>query len=269
MKAVILAGGFGTRIAEESDLKPKPMVEIGGHPLLWHIMKLYHHHNIREFIICLGYKGHIIKDFFMNYHLYTSDLKINLASSKHQILSNRGEDWEITLIDTGLATMTGGRIKRILPYLQNETFCLTYGDGVSDVNITDTIAFHKKHQKLATVVAVQPQGRFGVLNFDDTRSTNVTTFEEKPNHQMGWINGGFFVLEPGVMDYIPSDETVWEKQPLMELAKNNELVAYQHTGYWQPCDTLRDKRELEKLWQSAKAPWAIWNGVQHESASQL
>jgi len=256
MKAVILAGGLGTRIAEESDTKPKPMVEVGGKPLLWHIMKTYAHHGINDFVICLGYKGYVIKEFFFNYYRHMSDMTIDLKTGEHQILNSQAEEWRITLIDTGSETMTGGRLKRVAPYLGNETFCMTYGDGLSNINITAELEFHRKHGKLATVAAVQPPGRFGVLNINT--SNKVSSFEEKPSDEIGWINGGFFVLEPGVIPYIEGDETSWERAPLSNLAKDGQLCAYHHSGFWQPCDTLRDKRELEALWAAGKAPWRIW-----------
>lgn len=257
MKAVILAGGLGTRIAEESDTKPKPMVEIGGKPLLWHIMKTYSHHGINDFVICLGYKGYIIKEFFFNYYRHMSDMRIDLSSGEHQILSSQSEDWKITLIDTGPETMTGGRLKRVADYLGDETFCLTYGDGLSNIDITSELAFHRSHGKLATVAAVQPPGRFGILNIDDKH--NVSSFEEKPSDEIGWINGGFFILEPSVIDYIEGDSISFEREPLTSLAKNGELAAYEHTGFWQPCDTLRDKRELESLWIQPNPPWKAWD----------
>jgi len=256
MKAVILAGGLGTRIAEESDSKPKPMVEVGGRPLLWHIMKIYAHHGINDFVICLGYKGYVIKEFFFNYYRHMSDMRIDLRTGDHQILSNHAEDWRITLVDTGAETMTGGRLKRAAEHLDDETFCLTYGDGLSNVDIGAELAFHRRHGKLATVLAVQPPGRFGVLNLDT--SQNVSSFVEKPKDEIGWINGGFFVLEPAVIDYVEDDATSWEKAPLMNLASDGQLAGFQHSGFWQPCDTLRDKRELEALWHSGKAPWHVW-----------
>ena len=256
MKAVILAGGLGTRIAEESDQKPKPMVEIGGRPLLWHIMKIFSCHGINEFIICLGYKGYVIKEFFFNYHRHTTDFEINLKTGDCRFFNSQAESWKITLVDSGGATMTGGRLKRVAPYIGNDTFCLTYGDGVSDVDISAELSFHRNHGKLASVVAVQPPGRFGVLHIDDQNL--VRTFAEKPSDEIGRINGGFFVLESKVIDYIEDDLTSWEQAPLMNLAKDGELMAYQHNGFWQPCDTLRDKRELEKLWDSGRAPWKIW-----------
>lgn len=253
MKAVILAGGLGTRIAEESDSKPKPMVEVGGRPLLWHIMKSYSQHGVNEFIICLGYKGYVIKEFFFNYYRHTSDLEINLKTGDHQILNSQSEDWKVTLVDTGTETMTGGRLKRVARYLGDETFFLTYGDGLSDIDITAELAFHRANKKLATVGAVQPPGRFGILNMD--ANGHVSSFEEKPSDEIGWINGGFFVLEPKVIDYIEGDSTSWEREPLRKLAQDGQLAAFQHTGFWQPCDTLRDKRELESLWDGGKAPW--------------
>ncbi|MCE0723354.1 glucose-1-phosphate cytidylyltransferase [Legionella resiliens] len=256
MKAVILAGGLGTRIAEESDLKPKPMVEIGGRPLLWHIMKTYAHHGINDFIICLGYKGYLIKEFFFNYYRHMSNMSIDLRTGEYQVLDNRSENWRITLIDTGSETMTGGRLKRAAPYLDNETFCLTYGDGLADIDITKTLAFHRQQGKLATVTAVQPPGRFGVLNLDSRN--RVLSFEEKPSDEIGWINGGFFVLEPQVIEYIQDDTISWEREPLTNLARDGHLAAYIHNGFWQPCDTLRDKRMLEQLWNQGNAPWQLW-----------
>ena len=256
MKAVILAGGLGTRISEESDTKPKPMVEIGGKPLLWHIMKTYSRHGINDFVICLGYKGYVIKEFFFNYHRHMSDMVIDLKSGEHTILASQSEDWRITLIDTGPETMTGGRLKRVAPYLGDETFCMTYGDGLSDIDISAELAFHRQHGKLATVAAVQPPGRFGVLNI--AQDAGVTSFDEKPQGEIGWINGGFFVLEPQVIDYIRDDATSWERAPLSNLARDGQLAAFQHRGFWQPCDTLRDKRALEALWATGQAPWKSW-----------
>ena len=255
MKLVILAGGHGTRISEESETKPKPMVEVGGKPLLWHIMKWYSFHGINDFIICLGDKGYVIKEFFFNYYRHMSDLRIDLKTGDHQILNNQAEDWRVTLVDTGKETMTGGRLKRAAQYLENETFCMTYGDGLSDIDITSEISFHRRHGKLATVAAVQPSGRFGVLKIND--KNHVTRFEEKPSHEIGWINGGFFILEPEVLTYVKGDETSWEAEPLSRLAQDGQLAAFQHTGYWQPCDTLRDKRELEAIWATGNAPWRI------------
>lgn len=255
MKAVILAGGLGTRIAEESDTKPKPMVEIGGKPLLWHIMRSYANHGIKDFVICLGYKGYVIKEFFLNYYSHMSDMRIDLATGDHQILNSQAEDWRITLVDTGAETMTGGRLKRVAQYLNNETFCLTYGDGLSDIDISAEVEFHRQHGKLATVAAVQPPGRFGVLNINAENS--VFSFDEKPMDEIGWINGGFFVLEPEALKYIEGDSVSWEREPLTNLAKDGNLRAFHHTGFWQPCDTLRDKRELEALWATNNAPWRI------------
>ncbi|HHT0592294.1 TPA: glucose-1-phosphate cytidylyltransferase [Legionella anisa] len=256
MKAIILAGGLGTRIAEESDLKPKPMVEIGGRPLLWHIMKTYAHHGVNDFIICLGYKGYLIKEFFFNYYRHMSNMSIDLQTGEYQVLDNRSENWRITLIDTGSETMTGGRLKRVAPYLDNETFCLTYGDGLADIDITKSLVFHRQQGKLATVTAVQPPGRFGVLNLNSRNQ--VLSFEEKPSDEIGWINGGFFVLEPQVIEYIQDDTVSWEREPLTNLARDGHLAAYIHNGFWQPCDTLRDKRMLEQLWNQGNAPWQLW-----------
>jgi glucose-1-phosphate cytidylyltransferase len=253
MKAVILAGGLGTRMSEETDTKPKPMVEVGGLPLIWHIMKSYSQHGIREFVVCLGYKGYVIKEYFFNYYRHTSNLEIDLRDGSAKVLSSRSEDWKITLVDTGPDTMTGGRLKRVTPYLGNETFCMTYGDGLSDIDITKEIAFHRSHGKLATVAAVQPPGRFGVLEIAD--GGLVSAFREKPADEIGWINGGYFVLEPSVIDYIAGDATSWEQEPLFDLARDGQLSAFEHPGFWKPCDTLRDKREMEALWESGKAPW--------------
>ena len=257
MKAVILAGGLGTRISEESDNKPKPMVEIGGKPLLWHIMKTYSHHGIREFIICLDYKGYVIKEFFFNYYRHMANFEVDLATGDHKIFDSKSEDWIVTLVDTGATTMTGGRIKQVAPYLNDGVFCLTYGDGLADIDITSEIDFHRRHGKLATVAAVQPPGRFGVLNLAEYNV--VSSFEEKPSNEIGWINGGFFVLDPKVIQYISGDEVSWEEEPLRNIARDGELVAYIHRGFWQPCDTLRDKRQLEQLWLSEQARWAVWN----------
>jgi glucose-1-phosphate cytidylyltransferase len=257
MKAVILAGGLGTRIAEESDSKPKPMVEIGERPLLWHIMKSYSQHGICEFVICLGYKGYMIKEYFLNYYRHTSDLRLQLGTGREEILNSQSEDWSVILADTGAETLTGGRVKRVAQYLDNGPFCLTYGDGLSDIDISAEIAYHKRHGRLATIAAVRPPGRFGVLSL---RSDNVVeTFSEKPADEVGWINGGFFVLERQTVDYIEDDSTSWEQAPLRNLARDGQLVAYPHVGFWQPCDTLRDKRLLETLWHTGRAPWVTWN----------
>lgn len=255
MKVVILAGGFGTRLSEETDIKPKPMVEIGGKPILWHIMKIYSSYGFNDFIICLGYKGYIIKEFFANYFLHTSDVTIDLKDNKIEVHSVKAEPWKVTLVDTGLNTMTGGRIKRIKPFVENQTFMLTYGDGVGNIDIKKLLEFHKSHGKYATLTAVQPSGRFSALHLEGDK---VKEFEEKPKGDGAWVNGGFFVLEPQIFDYIEGDETIWEKEPLENLAKDGQLMAYKHTGFWKPMDTLRDKRELELLWQSGNPPWKIW-----------
>ncbi len=255
MKVVILAGGFGTRISEESHLKPKPMIEIGDKPILWHIMKIYSHFGFNEFIICLGYKGYIIKEYFANYFLHTSDVTFNIKDNKIEVHEKYAEPWTITLIDTGEETMTGGRLKRVQKYVGDDTFCFTYGDGLSDVNIDDLVKFHKKQGTWSTVTAVQPPGRFGALNINDNK---INSFEEKPRGDCNWINGGFFVLEPQVFDLIDDDNTIWERQPLEELAVKGQLSAFQHSGFWQCMDTLRDKQNLENLWDSEKAPWKVW-----------
>jgi glucose-1-phosphate cytidylyltransferase len=257
MKAVILAGGYGTRLSEETTIKPKPMVEIGGRPILWHIMKIYSFHGIREFVICCGYKGHMIKEYFSNYFLHVSDITFNLQKNQMDIHCTEAEPWTVTLVDTGENTMTGGRLKRVRGYIGNETFCFTYGDGVSDVNITELIKFHKKKKTLATLTAVQPVGRFGALSFDKTFE-KIKSFKEKPKGDGAWINGGFFVLEPSAIDYIEDDSTIWEETPMQNLAHDGMLAAYIHNGFWQPMDTLRDKMYLEKLWNSGKAPWKVW-----------
>jgi len=256
MKAVILAGGYGTRISEETHLRPKPMIEIGGRPILWHIMKIYSFYGIHEFVICLGYKGYMIKEYFANYFLHQSDLTFNMFENKIKIHNNYCEPWLVTLVDTGENTMTGGRIKKVENYVGRETFCLTYGDGVSDVNIKDLIAFHRKQGTAATLTAVQPPGRFGAL---DIKENLIVRFQEKPKGDSSWINGGFFVLEPHVFDHIEGDDTVWEKKPLERLAEAGHLAAYRHEGFWQSLDTLRDKNLLEELWNSGKAPWKVWS----------
>jgi len=257
MKVVILAGGLGTRLSEETDLKPKPMVEIGGKPILWHIMKVYSHYGFNDFIVCLGYKGYVIKEYFANYFLHQTDVTIDLKYDKREIHECKAEPWKITLIDTGLNTMTGGRIKKIRKFVGEETFMLTYGDGVSDVNISDLLAFHRKHKKLATLTSIQPSGKFGALGLDD--NDNVLHFQEKPKGDSAWINGGFFVLEPAVFDYIPDgDEAVWERQPLETLANESQLVAYKHKKFWKCMDTLRDRIELEQLWNTGTPPWKVW-----------
>ena len=255
MKAVILAGGFGTRISEESHLKPKPMIEIGGKPILWHIMKSYSHYGINEFIICLGYKGYIIKEYFANYFLHASDVTFDLKENGIIVHKQNTEPWKVTLVDTGEYTMTGGRLKRVQEYVGNETFCFTYGDGVSDVDIGGLIKFHRSHQKLATVTAINPPGRYGSM---DISNQEVKTFQEKPVGDKAWINAGFFVLEPAVFDYIEGDQTSWELRSLQGIVEQNELRAFQHTGFWLGMDTLRDKNHLEELWATGKAPWQVW-----------
>lgn len=259
MKAVILAGGYGTRISEESGVRPKPMVEIGGKPILWHIMKIYSYHGINEFIICLGYKGHLIKEYFSTYYLRSSDVTFDMKNNSMEVHHNHAEEWKVTLVHTGFDSMTGGRLKRVKDYIGNDTFCLTYGDGVSDVHIAESIAFHKSQKlqgTLATLTAVQQAGRFGVFNMP-AEDSKIKHFQEKPDTggEMPWINGGFFVLEPEVIDYIQDDKTVFERGPLERLAAEGKLSAFRHTGFWQPMDTLRDKHLLEDLWQSGKAPW--------------
>lgn len=257
MKAVILAGGFGTRISEESSIKPKPMVEIGGQPILWHIMKIYSAHGINEFIICCGYKSHVVKQYFLNYHLQRADLTFHLGNNSVEVHNSSAEPWRVTLVETGDKSMTGGRLKRVKDYIGDETFCFTYGDGVSNVNITELIAFHKEQGVLATLTAVQPPGRFGAFQLMH-HETKIASFKEKPDGDGAWVNSGFFVLEPGVMDYIDGDATTWEKEPMELLANHRQLNAFRHTGFWQPMDTLRDKHVLEDLWQSGNAPWKVW-----------
>lgn len=255
MKAVILAGGLGTRISEETSVKPKPMVEVGGKPILWHIMKIYSAHGVNEFIICLGYKSYVIKEYFANYFLHMSNVTFDMAKNKMEVHHNNAEPWRVTLVDTGDDTMTGGRIKRLRPYLGEEDFCCTYGDGVGDVDISKLLAFHKEKGCLATLTATQPPGRFGALVLSEGK---VSRFQEKPQGDGAWINGGFFVLSPKVLDYIDGDGTAWEKEPMDRLAREGQLSAYLHHGFWQPMDTLRDKSHLEELWASGKAPWKVW-----------
>ena len=256
MKAVILAGGLGTRIVEETTSRPKPMVEIGGKPILWHIMKMYSAHGVNDFVICCGYKGYMIKEYFANYFLHMSDVSFDMSNNNSmQILQQYAEPWKITLIDTGENTMTGGRLKRVSQHLDGEDFCFTYGDGVGDVNLTKLIAFHKAHGRQATVTAVQPPGRFGALEMD---GTSVRSFIEKPQGDGMYINGGFFVLSPKVIDLIEDDNTFWERKPLEILAHTSQLQAYTHNGFWQPMDTLRDKQHLEELWAAGNAPWKMW-----------
>jgi glucose-1-phosphate cytidylyltransferase len=255
MKAVILAGGLGTRLSEETVVKPKPMVTIGGKPILWHIMRCYSHHGINEFVICCGYRGYVIKEYFANYFLHTSDVTFDMKNNSMEVHSRHAEPWKVTVVDTGDETMTGGRIKRVTPYISGEeAFCLTYGDGLSDVDIGASVAFHKEHGRLATLTSTQPPGRFGALVLD---GSSVSSFQEKPQGDGAWINGGFFVLSPKVLDYIEGDETIWERAPLERLAADDQLRAFFHTGFWQPMDTLRDKVQLEELWQSGTAPWKV------------
>lgn len=257
MKAVILAGGLGTRISEETHLKPKPMIEIGGKPVLWHIMKTYSHHGINDFVICCGYKGYVIKEYFANYFLHMSDVTFDMSKNSMEVHQRSAEPWRVTLVDTGEDTLTGGRLKRVADYVKDEElFCFTYGDGVSNVNITELIAFHKAQHVKATLTAVLPPGRFGRL---DIQGNKVNSFREKPQGDGATINGGFFVLSPTVIDYITDDKTTWEREPLERLAQEGDLAAFQHHGFWQPMDTLRDKVQLEELWQSGDAPWKVWS----------
>lgn len=256
MKAVILAGGLGTRLNEETALRPKPMVEIGGRPILWHILKIYSQHGINDFVICLGYKGYMIKEFFANYFLHTANVTFHMQENRMEVHENTTEPWRVTLVDTGDTTMTGGRLKRIAPYVAGEdSFCMTYGDGVANVDITALIAFHKKHGKLGTLTAVQPGQRFGVL---EREGDTVTAFREKSEADGAWINGGYFVLSPSVLDRIEGDATVWEREPMEGLAAEGNIKAFEHKGFWQPMDTLRDKQQLEALWAGGKAPWKTW-----------
>ncbi len=256
MKAVILAGGLGTRLAEETTVKPKPMVEIGGRPVLWHIMKSYSAHGIHDFVICLGYKGYVIKEYFANYFLHMSDVTFDLVNNQMEVCQRHCEPWRVTLVDTGEHTQTGGRLKRVAKYLEpGKPFCFTYGDGLSDVDVGKLIKFHKAQKRMATITAVQPPGRFGALDIEDKR---ITRFEEKPQGDGHWINGGFFVLQPEVIEYISGDQTIWEREPIEQLARDGQLSAYTHQGFWQPMDTLRDKIKLEELWQSEQAPWKVW-----------
>lgn len=255
MKAVILAGGLGTRISEETLLKPKPMIELGGKPILWHIMKMYSAHGVHDFIICLGYKGYLIKEYFANYFLHMSDVTFDMEHNRQEVHQKYVEPWRVTLVDTGEHTMTGGRLKRVQHYLEDQDFCFTYGDGVSDVNITKLIEHHRASQVIATVTAVKPMGRFGAM---DLAGNVVKTFQEKPKGDGAWINGGFFVLSPKVFDYLQDDSTIWEQEPMDQLCQDNQMSAFMHEGFWQPMDTLREKNILEALWQSNEAPWKIW-----------
>lgn len=255
MKAVVLAGGYGTRISEETTARPKPMVEIGGKPILWHILKIFSTYGINDFVICCGYKGYAIKEYFANYVLHMGDVTIDMARAHLQIHHQRAEPWKVTLVDTGLDTMTGGRLRRVREFLDNETFCMTYGDGVADIDIARLVAWHAAHKKYATVTAVQPPGRFGALSF---AGDAVAAVEEKPKGDGGWINGGFFVLEPAVLDFIDGDNVVWEQEPMRRLAASGQLMAYRHNGFWQAMDTLRDKVQLENRWAEGQAPWKVW-----------
>ncbi len=256
MKCVILAGGFGTRLSEETEVRPKPMVEIGGKPILWHIMKIYSAHGVNDFIICLGYKGYVIKEYFANYFLHMSDVTLDMRTNEMQVHQNNAEPWRVTLVDTGEDVMTGGRLRRVASYLRGEeAFCFTYGDGVADVDVSAQLAFHRAHGKLATVTAVQPPGRFGALIMNGDQ---VSAFREKPRGDGGFINGGFFVLSPRVVDYIEGDDTSWEVEPLGRLAAEGQLMAYRHDGFWHAMDTLRDKRQLEEMWEGGAAPWKVW-----------
>lgn len=255
MKAVILAGGLGSRLSEETDTRPKPMVTIGDRPILWHLLKIFSSHGINDFIICLGYKGYVIKEYFANYFLHTSDVVLDLANNSVEVLQSTSEPWRVTLIDTGRDTMTGGRLKRIRKYLGDEHFCMTYGDGVSDVNITALVEFHRKHGRLATLTGVRAPGRFGALTLSGSL---VADFEEKPLGDGNWINGGFFVLSPKALDYVADDTTIWEKAPMQRLAREHQLETFFHEGFWQCMDTLNDQRTLEELWRSARAPWKTW-----------
>jgi glucose-1-phosphate cytidylyltransferase len=255
MEAVILCGGQGTRLREETEFKPKPMVEIGGKPILWHIMKIYSAHAINDFILCLGYKGYVIKEYFANYFLHMSDVTFDMAGNKMEVHQNSAEPWKVTLVDTGENTMTGGRLKRVRQYLGNEAFCMTYGDGVADVDIAKLVAFHKRQGRLATLTAIQPPGRFGTINMD---KQEIVSFEEKPHGSHGWINGGYFVLDPAVIDYIEGDHTVWERDTLERLAREGRLAAFLHTGFWHCMDNLRDKNYLDEVWNSGHVPWKVW-----------
>jgi len=256
VKVVILAGGFGTRISEETHLKPKPMIEIGEKPLLWHIMKGYSRYGFNEFVVCLGFKGYVIKEYFYNYFLHNCDITFDVRTQGMEIHQNAVEPWRVTLVDTGQDSMTGGRVKRIKPYVNNETFMLTYGDGLSDIDITALLEFHRRHGKLASVTAVQPSGRFGAMQIGE--SNTVQAFHEKPDGDGGWVNGGFFVFEPGVFDYIQGDQTILEREPMEKLSADGQLQAHKHAGFWQPMDTLRDKTRLEELWKANNAPWKVW-----------
>ncbi len=255
MKAVILAGGLGTRLAEETAVRPKPMIEVGGRPVLWHLLKSYSHHGINDFVICLGYRGFVIKEYFANYFLHMSDVTFDLAENRMEVCHRHCEPWRVTLVDTGDQTQTGGRLKRVRDYVDGEPFCFTYGDGLSDVNVRELVDFHQSQGRLATLTAVQPAGRFGALDIEGQR---ISRFEEKPQGDGSWVNGGFFVLQPEAIDLIAGDHTVWEREPMEQLARDGQLSAFTHCGFWQPMDTLRDKMKLEELWQTGRAPWKVW-----------
>jgi glucose-1-phosphate cytidylyltransferase len=255
MKVVILAGGLGTRISEETTVRPKPMVEVGGRPILWHILKIYSAHGLNDFVICLGYKGYMIKEYFANYYLHMSDVTFDMSSNRMEVHENSAEPWRVTLVDTGEQTMTGGRLKRVARYLEDDDFCFTYGDGLADIDLGKLIAFHREQGTKATVTAVQPPGRFGAL---DLHANRIRSFQEKPQGDGGWVSGGFFVLSPAVLDYIDGDDTVWERAPMQRLANEGQMAAFLHRGFWQPMDTLRDRTHLEELWGGARAPWKVW-----------
>jgi glucose-1-phosphate cytidylyltransferase len=257
MKAVILAGGLGTRLSEETSIKPKPMVEVGGRPILWHIMKIYSSYGINDFVVCCGYKGYVIKEYFANYFLHMSDVTFDMRFNQMNVHTGKAEPWRVTLVDTGDESMTGGRLKRVREHVGSETFCFTYGDGVSNVNIAELVQFHKQQETLATLTAVQPPGRFGAISLG-SEQTKIDHFQEKPEGDGAWINGGYFVLEPEVIDFIDGDSTIWEQEPLKKLARMGQLSAYKHAGFWQPMDTLKDRNTLEKLWKSDQAPWKVW-----------
>ena len=256
MKVVLLAGGYGTRLSEETDIRPKPMVEIGGKPILWHIMKIYSKYGFNDFVILLGYKGYYIKEYFANYFLHQSDVTINMQDGSMDVLNNSSEPWKVTLLDTGLNSMTGGRIKRAQNTIGNNTFMLTYGDGVSNINIAELVNFHNAHGKAITMTSAQPDGRFGALSIEN--NNQVSSFHEKPKGDGHWINAGFFVCEPKIFDYIPNDESIFEQEPLKQLAKDGEMFTFKHDGFWKPMDTLKDKNDLNKLWDTSKAPWKVW-----------
>lgn len=255
MKAVILAGGLGTRISEETHLKPKPMIEIGGRPVLWHILKIYSAHGINDFIICVGYKGYVIKEYFANYFLHMSDVTFDIKNNNMEVHHKNAEPWRVTVVDTGEETQTGGRLKRVKNFLKDEAFCFTYGDGLSDVDVSATVEFHKSHGKMATITAVMPPGRYGALQIEEAV---VKNFHEKPLGDGAWVNGGFFVLDPAVIERISGDDSIWEREPMELLSHNGQLMAFEHRGFWRPMDTLRDKSQLEELWQNGRAPWKVW-----------